>query len=287
MRSTFPVKLMQYTHDGHFLFSLTLVLAFILFAPLTGTAYKYPSPVFEQPCSLAVSSPYSIWVGPEVYHFKRQRDGGTSQSGAISSIRVGLDRIKPHGVYIGADYFYAAGRLKGHTGSGTVLRSDLHDHIFEARLGFTYQQNECRKSFFTPFGGWGSFCEINNFTSPSPLQCTFTDTFNYIVIGFLSGVNFQALLSMGIDFKVKFMLDGQSKVTDDPLFEDITLKMENEIQCRLDLPITYNPCNSLFGLAFQLVPFYEFRHFGGREGYPFDFKDTKIYLYGAKFAFSY
>lgn len=237
--------------------------------------------------SLQASSPYLFYTGAETYHFKRAREGGTEQTGLINGTRVGFDRIKPYGWYIGADYLYASGRIKGKTGSGIRLGSELNDQIFEARLGFTLLQPGCRTTFIIPFGGWGSFREVNHFVSPSPLKYKFTDTFDYVVVGFLSGVNLTALISMGINFKVKFMLDGESKVTNDPFYDTVTLVMEKETLYRLDLPITYNPRNSLFGIDAQFVPFYEFRHFGGREGFPFDFKDTKFYLYGARLALLY
>ena len=185
------------------------------------------------------------------------------------------------------DYLWASGKLNGETSFSDPLKSELTDQIFELRFGFTLTQNTCSSSFFIPFGGWGSFREINDFAPPSPLQCRFTDTFNYVVVGFLSGVNFRALISMGINFKVKFMLDGRSKVSHDPIYDDVTLLMGNETLYRLDLPITYKPCKSLFGMDFQLAPFFEFRHFGGREDFPFNFRDTKFYLYGARLALIY
>lgn len=230
---------------------------------------------------------YFVSAGPETYYFHRLRDGGTHQEGRIDGISVGIDRLKRYGIYIGGEYLYATGRLKGRTGRGSPLTSELTDEIYEIRLGFTLQQNKHGCPFFTPFGGWGFFREINDFKPPSPLPCKFTDTFNYIVAGFLSGVNLTPLLSMGVNFKLKFMQDGKSKVTDDPLFDDVTLMMKEEIQARVDVPFVFFPCHSWLGLGFQFSPFYEYRHFGGREGFPFNFRDTKFQLYGAKFTLMY
>jgi len=237
--------------------------------------------------SAQASCPYSIYVGAESYHFTRIREGGTKQSGVINGTRLGLDRIKPHGWYVGVDYLYASGKIKGKAVADILLDSEVTDRIFEARIGFTLQQYAPKRPFITPFMGWGSFREVNAFTPPSPFSYKFTDTLNYAVVGFLSGVNITALISMGLDFKVKFMLDGKSKVTHDPMYEGVTLIMEKETFCRLDIPLTYDPCNALLGVDMQLVPFYEFRHFGGREGFPFNFKDTKFYLYGARLSLLY
>lgn len=226
-----------------------------------------------------------LYVGPEIYHINRFREGGTTQSGRLDGVRVGFDRLKRYCWYVGADYLYATGKLKGETGIGSPQRSILTDQIVEIRFGYTLQQDDCRKSFFTPFGGWGHFQETNDFFPPSLLTCKFTDTFNYAVFGFLSGVNFTSLLSMGVNFKVRFMLDGESKVSNDPVMDDVTLQMHEETQYRLEVPFIYSPCTCLF--QWQFVPFYEFRHFGGEEGFPFNFKDTKFNLFGARLALTY
>jgi|ERR1700733_3582251 len=253
---------------------------FFLFGSLSGT--QGPDWITGVP-----ECPYWITAGSETYHFHRAREGGTHQSGRIDGLRVGIDRIKRYGWYIGADYLYAKGQLKGETATGRLVRSELTDQIYEVRLGFTLQQKNCKHPFITPFVGWGNFKEINDFFLPSPLPCKFTDTFDYYTVGFLSGVNFTPLLTMGINFKLRFMQDAKSEVSNDPLFDKVTLLIKDEMHIRVDLPLIYMPCGSLLGIGFQLAPFYEYRHFGGREGFPFNFRDTKFYLYGTKFALVY
>ncbi len=226
------------------------------------------------------------YIGEESYFLWRQRDGGTKQDGRLDGLRVGIDRIKPYCWYLGTDFLYATGRLSGKSGSGSPQKSQMTDEIFEARLGYTLQ-NCCCRYFFIPFVGWGYFKEVNNFHSPSPLPIKFTDTFNFSVVGFLSGVNISPLLSMGINFKVRFMQDGKSEVSEDPVYADETLMMENETLYRLEVPFTFTPCNSFLGLGGQFAPFYEFRHFGGREGFPFNYKDTKFNLLGMRLSIVY
>ncbi|MCH9628087.1 MAG: hypothetical protein S4CHLAM2_17390 [Chlamydiales bacterium] len=238
-------------------------------------------------CVVQASCPLQIYVGEESYYFWRARDGGTKQEGRIDGVRVGFDRLKRYGWYLGADYLYAAGPLTGKTGRGSSLNSELTDEIFEARFGYTLQKDTCDRPFITPFIGWGCFKETNRFYPPSNLTCKFTDTFNFIAVGFLSGVNLTPLLSMGINFKVRFMQDAQSKVTEDPLFDDVTLQIEDETAYRLEIPFTYTPCHAFLGLGGQVAPFYEFRHFGGREGYPFNFRDTKFHLLGMRLSLVY
>jgi hypothetical protein len=239
------------------------------------------------PFVVVADTAYLATVGLESYYMIRNRDGGTNQGGVINGVKITLDRLKCYGWYIGADYLYAHGRLNGETASGRPLKSLLTDQIVELRLGFTLQQKVAGSPFITPFGGWGYFREVNDFYPPSPLSYTFTDTFNYVAAGFLSGVNFTPLLSMGINFKLRFMQNAKSEVSDDPMYDNVTLMMNDEMHVRLDIPFMYTPGNSLWGIGFLLSPFFEYRHFGGREGFPFNFKDTKFYLYGARFALTY
>ncbi len=247
-----------------------LILVFLTFATLPGWSK----------CGCTLS------VGPEVYHMSRIRIGGTHQEGWIDGVRLGFDRIKKYCWYFGGDLLYAKGELKGATGTGRPLVSELTDQIYEIRLGYTLQKEGCYAHFFVPFAGWGHFREINQFSPPSPIPCTFTDSFSYWTAGFLSGVNFKTLLSIGLNFKLRFMHNGQSEVTEDPLYDDVTLLMKDEIHVRVDLPIALtSPTSCVMG--FLLTPFFEYRHFGGREGFPFNFKDTKFYLYGARFALTY
>lgn len=249
------------------------LLFFLLFSTLT--------------CVAHASCTYQLYAGEESYYFWRQRDGGTKQSGRIDGVRVGIDRIKRYAWYLGADYLYATGHLSGKTGKGSPQTSQLTDQIFEARLGYTLQKKTCGNPFFTPFVGWGSFKEINDFKPPSPLPCKFTDTFNYYVAGFLSGKDIAPQLNMGINFKVKFMQDAKSKVSEDPVYDDVTLMIESETFYRLEVPFTYTPCGAFLGMGGQIAPFYEFRHFGGREGFPFNFRDTKFHLLGMRLSLIY
>lgn len=221
-------------------------------------------------------------LGPEIYHFTRVRKGGTEQGGVIKGVRFTYDRIKAYSWYLGVDLFASEGRLTGHNSKKKYLCSTLNDRIYEGRLGVTFQQQTASAPFITPFAGYGSFRETNDFKKPSPITFTFVDTFNYVVGGFLSGINFTPLLSMGLNFKVEFMLNGKSHVKNDPLNEELYLSFKNEINTRLEVPLIYRFCFLRKSFSIILAPFYEFRHFGGQEGFPFDFIDTKFYLVGAR-----
>lgn len=230
--------------------------------------------------------PWEVYVGPEIYSLNRFRASGTEQHGRMDGGRVGFDRIKGYCWYYGADYLYASGKMRGETATGSVLVSNLIDSIAEGRFGYCLQQ-PARCAFFVPFAGYGYFRETNAFHKPSAMPFTYTDSFRYFVAGFLSGINLTPLLSMGLNFKMKFMIDGTSRVTDDPDYDEITLKINNKVQYRLDIPFSCCLPKSCCHLDASFVPFYEFRHFGGCVGFPFDFIGTKYHIGGARFSIGY
>ena len=226
---------------------------------------------------------FNFFAGPEIFYMKRTKQGGTTQSGRVDGFRVGIERYKRYGWYLGADYFIAQGRVQGRNSKKMSLKSTLRDHIVEGRLGFTLQKSGSLAAF-TPFIGYGYFRETNAFYHPSPTAYTFVDSFNYVVTGFFASRNFSPLLSMGLNLKIDFMLEGNSKIKNDPLYGCTKLKMDRALQARVEIPvyITLTSC----ALA-EFTPFYEHRRFGGREGHPFDFLDTQFQLVGMRFALSY
>ncbi len=224
----------------------------------------------------------ALAVGEEVYRMKRMRDGGTQQNGRVDGVRVSYDRIKKNAWYFGGDYFSSSGRLVGHSGAQRKILSTITDNIWEGRIGYTLKKDEPYSHFFSFFTGYGYFHEINDFHPPTPIPFKFVDSFTYIPIGFLSGVNFSALLSMGFNFKIMFMQNAECEVRDDPVRGDTTLQMNNETNYRVDIPLLFTPPCTRLQIAFACTPFLEFRHFGGREGFPFNYIDTKFNLLGAR-----
>lgn len=239
-------------------------------------------PLFSEqmfPCA------YYARVGAEVYYFQRSREGGTQQSGRMDGIRFSIDRVKGAGLYLGADLLYSNGDIGGYNSRGKKLISEVTDFIVEGRVGFTFMIPFGRFPFIIPYAGYGYFNEENQFLPPSPLTYTTTDKFQFVAAGFLSGLNFTPQVSMGINIKARFMLNGHSYVTKDPDFEDVTLRMNDESQYRVEIPFAYIFCERYVNVEAIISPFFEYRHFGGKEGYPFNFIDTKFYLLGATISF--
>ncbi len=228
--------------------------------------------------------PNIVDIGPDVFYIRRMRAGGTKQTARMDGISIDYDRLRRYSWYLGGTFSYAQGRLKGHSGAQREILSTLTDKSWEGRFGYNFQRRGSKGYFIAPYGGYGYFNEVNDFHPPTTNTFKFKDTFNFVSAGFLSGMNLSSLVTMWIDFKMKFMRNGTSKVTNDPIMGDSTLLMNNEVFARIEVPLIFSPSCVRMNLEFVVDPFYEYRHFGGREGFPFDYIDTKYTLYGASFA---
>lgn len=221
-----------------------------------------------------------ITVAPEYYHLKRNRAGGTSQRGNLGGIRISYDHIKRYKFYWGAQAFWGTGILNGRTASDSKIRSRWTDEMVEGYLGYTFQTKNFPYFSFTPFGGYGYFRETNKFISPSPLHVKFTTTFGYFAYGFLSNTMITPCISVGLNARFRTPWEPRCKVSDDPDFDDLKQLVGEQLQYRIEIPIVYQKKFIFDFVEFGLMPFYEYREYGGRENFPFDFLKTKIKIYG-------
>lgn len=240
---------------------------------------------------------YSLdpYIGPEIYYVKRLKEGGATQGGTIYGVRAGYDHVQRYRLYWGIDALWAQGTLNGNRKKETPQGEFVKEHLkslftdinVEARLGFTFQSRSWRCASFTPYAGLGYFWEKNCFQHPSPLQVHFKNTFTYIPVGFLSQIFVTPCCSLGFNFKVRYLLEAEQKVKGDPEYGTLTQHYEERLQYRAELPVTYFYCWGSHPLAVSLVPFYEYRPYGHRANFPFDFLEIKLKLYGATLKVQY
>lgn len=230
---------------------------------------------------------YKASLGPEFYHVKRTREGGASQSGGMIGVRGSFERIGRYKWYLGVEGLYGTGTIKGHAGSGAKIKSKLSDYQIEGRLGYTFQAKCGFRPALTPFVGYGYWEETNHYKFPSPLLVKFSNQAPYVSFGFLSTITICPQFTAGFNFKARALIDSECRVKNDPVFGHLKMYIHDEMQYRFELPLYYDYyCNCrVFELG--LVPFYEYRHYGGRENYPFDFLDTKLRIYGINIQFTY
>jgi hypothetical protein len=269
-----------------------LFLILITASPLLADETEENFPCEQEECWFSCSNKYdtyhslhfrranAVYIGPEISHVKRVRSGGTKQSGNLAAIRTSYERIKRYHYYLGAQLLYGTGILRGHTGGGDKIRSRLKEELIEGNIGYTFQTKCFPHASITPFVGYGYFRDTNKFSPPSNLQIKFTTQFRYISFGCLSSIYVLPCLTIGVNARLKWPLQTRCKVTDDPDFDTIRQIVEDKLQYRIELPVTYFGSCLWQHFEFALVPFYEERLYGARENYPFDFFRTKFTLYG-------
>lgn len=242
---------------------------------------------FAFPCFAFQGTTQKISFGPESYYIKRIKAGGTWQSGVLGGGYGGYERIKPNAFYFGAFGMIANGRISGYSAHGDRLISNFTDEEVEVRLGYNIKDRSRYTSIFTPFIGLGYLEQINSYLAPSPLLLQFNDIIKYFSFGFLTDIKISKRFSLGLNIILKWVLDGKCEVTHDPDEDDNQLIMENEMQYVLELPITYQLSRHKRVFTLSATPFFQFRHYGGRENYPYDFIDTRFRVYGLRVLCNY
>ncbi len=226
------------------------------------------------------------FIGPEIYYMKREKEGGSQQTGVLYGVRAGYDRVQRSSCYWGIDGLWAQGPLEGKN-TYACLKSEFTDANVEARVGYTFQSKNWRCASFSPYTGLGYFWEKNHYVHPSPLHVHFDNTFSYIPIGFLSQVFLTPQCSIGLNLKFRYILEGEQKVTHDSNYGALKQHYDEKLQYRIELPLTYFFCWRCHSFGCSIVPFYEVREYGHRANFPFDFLETKLTLYGATLKLAY
>lgn len=228
-----------------------------------------------------------FYIGPEWYHVKRTKSGGTKQQGHLLGGRLGYGRLKRYGWYWGGEGSYAHGRLKGHSGTGNKLRSYLADLSIEGRFGYTLQKKCGFQAACTPFVGVGYFEEKNHFVHPSPLFVHFKTHFYYVVVGFLSSLHLCDQWEIGLNFKTKIPINPKCHVSHDEDNEPMSQRIGERLHYRVELPLTYSRSSNCSPFAFALVPFFESRLYGSHPNFPYNFVKTRFENWGLTLELQY
>ncbi len=226
-----------------------------------------------------------LFVGPEIYHVDRHKEGGAKQDGTLYGVRFGYEKLKRYKFYYAVDGLYSEGTLEGKNEENHI-RSKLYNSTLETRFGYTFQTKCFPYVAFTPFFGVGYSWEYNEYVHPSPIKVKFDNQFPYLPLGCLLSCHINENLKVGLNFTARFLWDGKQEIKD-PEFGKLTQCYEEHIQYRIELPVDYRFCYGNQNLGIRLTPFYEDRHYGTSINYPFDFLDTKLRFYGASLELEY
>lgn len=233
------------------------------------------------------NGPYDIQLGPEVYYLERNKEGGSTQNGVLYGVHGKFERQIPGKFYWAVDGYIARGILHGKNALKNPLKSTLTESEIEGRFGFCFHKKIRWCISFTPYVSYGYFRCKNAFTHPSPIFVTYTDSFDYVGGGFLAKMALTSSFSLGAEFKANYMLEGNSRTRGDPGAQNAKVVVESKMQYEAAIPLKWSYQIDNKCLYTELVPFYRYRHFGGRENFPFNFIDTQYQSWGARWMFGY
>lgn len=244
------------------------------------------SPICVNASSCKYLKGHHFFIGPEFYSVDRHRAGGTKQHGLLYGGRILYDHLHRYSFYWAVEGAMARGDLTGKSSGKAKLKSTMRDRSIEGRLGYTFEWKRFHRVSLTPFIGIGSLEENNDYKSPSPLHLHFRIAYNYATAGVVSSFYPTECLKIGLNVKVRYLIDPKCKISNDPEFCSSSLKIGNDdLQYRIELPVTYDYGMYNFRciaskISFVATPFYETRIYGGWMGYPFDFMKTRLNNYG-------
>jgi hypothetical protein len=229
---------------------------------------------------------HRLFLGPDVpIHMDRTRASGSRQHGYLYGAEGGYERSKRFGFYWGARGYYAKGNLHGRDPRGNKIESRQTEGELEGRFGYTLGWRCFLEPSITPFIAYGYLRDINDFAPPSPMAICSRCSFQYPAVGFLSSISC-AGVSIGFMGKLIYLTSGKCRVSEDPKYDDVTIQVNDELSYRLELPVSYAFCNWHHSFRMSAVPFWWYRHYGGREGWPFDYVDTRIQIWGLRLMLS-
>ena len=230
--------------------------------------------------------PHKFSLSPEFYHVSRSRRGGTQQSGWIYGGRFSYERIKYKAFYYALVGLYAEGGITGMTASKKPLKSNFIDKQIEGRFGYNFQWDFLCQPSIIPYIGAGYFSESNNYRSPSPVLVNFEIEYPFFAFGFTSSIMLFKAWQLGFNFEGRAAYQTNCKVTNDPDYSDCNMCVGDRFNYRLELPVVYRLPFLYETFEIGAVPFYEYRHYGDRMNYPFDFLDTRVNIYGVNIQFN-
>ena len=235
--------------------------------------------------SVRIYGPHFVSLGPEAYHLKRDKKGGSWQDGWLAGFRGSYEKLNDKGLYFSVDGYWATGELEGNSNSGNTLKSDVTEYQAEGRIGGSYSFPKSCCVTWVPYLAYGYFSSHNHFVSPTPLIYKSKSEFYYFAGGAMLLVSIGNCWNAGFHFKYKLPEEPKCIIQNDPFYGTLTLNMGVQTQYEFELPIRYRSQWAGRKTGLMITPFYRFRHYGHQANYPSDCIDTRFHIWGARVLF--
>lgn len=260
--------------------SKLLIIGACLMSTQAQADYCFPTYVGAEAVEVQTGYPVNFITVSPLFGKAEMKQGTVKENGWLYGVRGNFDIISPNTLYLGAEFGYKFGTLKGNgDASFTVVnivdpetrietpmlvdveqktKSKYSDMWGELRVGFTLGNLVTPSGFVSPYFVVGYEKERDDFVSPTTLELKHTLTYGYLGCGAVCELLVMDQLRVGANVKFKWMFNSYAKTTGMADLHDKGISPGSYFHWELELPVTWvvSP-NMTFGLA----PFYQYKNY--------------------------
>ncbi len=185
-------------------------------------------------------SPNRFYVAPLYQNLNSVWSNKTDQNGPMWGVGTGFDYTQDGALYIGGDFAYATGRIKGSAGDDRT-----YEYFLEDRIGWTFSLCDLPDFTFVGFVG-GGYYQFNQSLSEGN---KFNSHFWYVPIGFRVYYDVACDFQLGLNFTVAPTFGGRWKI-------DCRKNAPTTVLWKVEMPFTYLFDLSCSQFDLSLVPFF-------------------------------
>lgn len=266
------------------LLKLGLICGLLGLSNLSAQDYVFPGDLSDSaPAVRAVSNELSI---SGIFGKAKMKQGTCKKDGWLYGVRGNYDLYFNNLFYVGAESGYKWGDLSGKACPENPelegkVKSQYSDFWVEGRIGGKLSGPV---AYLTPYFVVGYEKEHDDYIAPSPIELDYKLNYGYLGCGALSAYYLNPCMTLGLNFKMKWMFNAKHKVGGSPYIEDKGISCAGCYSYNIELPFTYflTPC-----MKFAVIPFYEFKNYD-KHKFELEGKEkNSLRMYGALIQLGY
>lgn len=248
----------------------------LLVSSLSAQDYVFPTyPIIKSTDYLFQSRVNKFSLSP-IFGRSDVKTDSIKAKASIYGAKAMFDYMPVESLYLGADISYKFGRFNGHRIDTVVFmiqdpitfnqtpasltieskhKSKYQDLCLEARIGFNFI---LANAYATPYFIMGYQNEIDELIFPYSLREEKKFDHNFLGFGFMSHYIVSNSISIGVNGKIKWMLNKSYKRGDQAVVKEISSDSINNFAWYVELPLAWivSPSSSV-----SLSPYYESRNY--------------------------